>query len=109
METTYHSCRGGDSLATEAPTLLMSYMLDIIRQISIDYSKDFTYTVFRTFVRLQERGNGMSTHEAELFNIIYENDNPEQAVLTAIEVFTAFLEQLEEVPKQQPGDLQESA
>ena len=37
----------------------------------------------------------MSTHEAELFNIIYENDNPEQAVLTAIEVFTAFLEQLE--------------
>ena len=51
----------------------------------------------------------MSTHEAELFNIIYENDNPEQAVLTAIKVFTAFLEQLEEAPEQQPGDLQESA
>ena len=51
----------------------------------------------------------MSTHEIELFNIIYENDNPEKAVLTAIEVFTAFLEQLEEVPKQQPGDLQVSA
>ena len=41
------------------------------------------------------KGIGMSTHEAELFNIIYENDNPEKAVLTAIEVFTAFLEQLE--------------
>ena len=51
----------------------------------------------------------MSTHELELFNIIYENDNPEKAVLTAIEVFTAFLEQLEEVPEQQSGDLQESA
>ena len=51
----------------------------------------------------------MSTHEAELFNIIYENDNTEQAALTAIEVFTAFLEQLEEVPGPQPGDLQESA
>lgn len=36
----------------------------------------------------------MSTHEVELFKIINENDNPEQAVLTAIEVFTAFLEQL---------------
>ena len=37
----------------------------------------------------------MSTHEVELFKIINGNDNPEQAVLTAIEVFTAFLEQLE--------------
>ena len=36
----------------------------------------------------------MSTQEQELFKIIYENDNPEKAVLTAIEVFTAFLEQL---------------
>ena len=51
----------------------------------------------------------MSTREKELFNIIYENDNPEQAVMTAIEVFTAFLEQLGEVPEPQPGDLQESA
>ena len=51
----------------------------------------------------------MSTHEAELFKIIHENDNPEKAVLTAIEVFTAFLEQLEAVPEPQPDDLQESA
>ena len=36
----------------------------------------------------------MSTQELELFKIIYENDNPEKAVLTAIEVFTAFLGQL---------------
>ena len=41
----------------------------------------------------------MSTHEEELFEIIYENDNPEKAVLTAIEVFTAFLAQLGEVPE----------
>lgn len=51
----------------------------------------------------------MSTQELELFKIIYENDNPEKAVLTAVEVFTAFLEQLGEAPKPQPGDLQESA
>ena len=43
----------------------------------------------------------MSTHEVELFKIIYESKNPEQAVLTAIEVFTAFLEQLSEAPVQQ--------
>ena len=41
----------------------------------------------------------MSTHEAELFNIIYENDNPEQAVLTAIKTFAAFLERLAEDPE----------
>ena len=51
----------------------------------------------------------LSKNEIELMRIVYENDNPEQAVLTAIEVFTAFLEQLEEVPEPQPGDLQESA
>ena len=41
----------------------------------------------------------MSTHEVELFKIISENDNPEQAVLTAIKVFAAFLEQLAEDPE----------
>ena len=43
----------------------------------------------------------MSTHELELFKIINENDNPEKAVLTAIEVFTAFLMQPEEAPEPQ--------
>jgi hypothetical protein len=43
----------------------------------------------------------MSKNEMELFKIIYENDDPEQAVLTAIKVFTAFLEQPEAVPELQ--------
>lgn len=51
----------------------------------------------------------MSTHEIELFKIIYENDNPEEAVLTAIEIFTAFLEQPEAVPEQQTVCPRESA
>lgn len=51
----------------------------------------------------------MSTHELELFKIIYENDNPEKAVLTAIEVFTAFLERPEEDPGQLLAGLRESA
>ena len=41
----------------------------------------------------------MSTHEVELFKIINESENPEQAVLTAIKTFAAFLEQLAEDPK----------
>lgn len=40
----------------------------------------------------------MSTQELELFRIINENDNPELAVLTAIKVFAAFLEQPEVTP-----------
>ena len=38
----------------------------------------------------------MKHNEKELLNIIREYDNPEQAVMTAITVFAAFLEQLEE-------------
>lgn len=51
----------------------------------------------------------MSTQERELFKIIYENDNPEKAVLTAIEVFTAFLEQLAADPAQPAACPLESA
>ena len=50
--------------------------------------------------------NGM---ESELFKIIYEHENPEEAVLIAIKVFSAFLEQLAEAPMPQPGGLPESA
>ena len=51
----------------------------------------------------------MSTHETELFKIIYENDDPEKAVLTASKLFTAFLEQPEEAPERLLAGLQESA
>ena len=33
--------------------------------------------------------------EEELFDIIRENDNPEQAAIIAVKVFAAFLAQLE--------------
>lgn len=38
-------------------------------------------------------------NEEELIKIIRENDNPEQAAMTAITVFAAFLEQLEADPE----------
>ena len=70
-------------------------------------------TVLKTFNTIKEEQQfvwregkyGMSTHEIELFKIISESKNPEQAVLTAIEIFTAFLERPEEVPMLQPDDL----
>ena len=51
---------------------------------------------------------GMSTHENELFKIISESENPEQAVLTAIMVFAAFLEQPGAVPEPPVAGLQVS-
>ena len=51
----------------------------------------------------------LSKNENELMRMISENDNPEMAVLTAIEVFTAFLGQLEAVPVLQVACLQESS
>ena len=51
----------------------------------------------------------MSENENELFNMIYENDNPEDAVLVAIKVFAAFLEQLGADPEPLAVCQQESA
>ena len=51
----------------------------------------------------------MSTQEIELFKIISESKNPEQAVLTAIKVFAAFLEQPLESQELQAVCPQESA
>lgn len=51
----------------------------------------------------------MSENEIVLFNMLYENDNPEQAVQTAIKVFAAFLERLEADQVLQAVGLQESS
>ena len=59
--------------------------------------------------RFYERGTvKMTKHEKELTKLICENDNPEQAVLVAIKVFSAFLEQLEADPVLQVDGQQES-
>lgn len=50
----------------------------------------------------------MSKNEIELFEMVRENDNPEQAVLTAINVFAAFLMRLEEDQEPRLVGLQES-
>ena len=37
----------------------------------------------------------MQTNQEILLSLIRENDNPEQALITAAEIITSFLEQLE--------------
>lgn len=51
----------------------------------------------------------MKGNELELFEIINEYEDPTEAVLVAIKVFSAFLEQLAEAPTLPAADLQESA
>lgn len=47
----------------------------------------------------------MTKHEYELLNILRESDNTELALLTAIKVFSAFVEPLEAAPVLLPDDL----
>ena len=47
--------------------------------------------------------------EEELFEIIRENDNPEQAAMIAVKVFAAFLAQLEADQELPPVYLRESS
>lgn len=51
----------------------------------------------------------MTKNEIEVFNIIRENDNPEQALLIAIKVFSSFVEKLEVAQLLQAEGLQESS
>lgn len=43
----------------------------------------------------------MTNNQIELLNIVYENDNTEEAIKTAIEVISSFLEQ--SVSSQEPS------
>lgn len=51
----------------------------------------------------------MSDNETRMLAMIRENENPAEAVLTAIAVFSAFLEQLQEAAALQADDQLESA
>lgn len=51
----------------------------------------------------------LRNNEEEFFKIIRENDNPEQAAMTAIKVFAAFLAQLEANQELQTVCLRESS
>ena len=51
----------------------------------------------------------MSEKEFKLLNMVYENDDPGQAMLVAIKVFAEFLERCEEGREPRPDGLQGSA
>ena len=54
-----------------------------------------------------ERGFIMSKNKIELLNIVRENDYPEEALLTAVEIISSFLEQCVSYQEPSPGFLQE--
>lgn len=49
--------------------------------------------MFGVIVFYWEENCAMTNNQKELLELIYENDNPEQAVLTAINTIISFLEQ----------------
>ena len=51
----------------------------------------------------------MTTNEIKMINMIRENDNPELTLLTASNVLSAFLEQLDATPVLQVDALRESS
>lgn len=62
-------------------------ILKIVRTINIEHLFGFVIT---------KEDCVMSENEMRMLEMVRENDNPELAVLTAIKVLSAFLEQLEE-------------
>ena len=47
----------------------------------------------------------MTDNEIKLIELIRENDNPEEAIVTAVNIITSFLEQLGSFEGQAPADL----
>ena len=64
----------------------------------VDNSKKLNYDGIRTYVRFDKRKGGikiMTENEKELIKLIRENDNPEQALVTATVIILGFLKQHE--------------
>ena len=76
-----------------------------------DNSDLINYTEIRTYVRIidMEGDIVMTDNEQELIKIIRENDNPEQALVTAVETILSYLRQRESSQVQAVADLRELA
>ena len=79
---------------------------------SIDISEFTEYTINRTSVRYDKDRGGrffMTSKETELIKLIRENDNPVQALMTAIIIVQGYLKQHESSVEQAPACLRESS
>ena len=45
----------------------------------------------------------MTDNELKLIELIRENDNPEEAIITAVSIITSFLEQAQSYSRQAPA------
>ena len=85
-------------------------LLDIFRQIFIDYSEHFTYTDFRTLVRLLcvRKGIGkMAYNENDVIKKIRESRDPDRAMQIATEIILDYLMQRESSQLQSADPLPE--
>ena len=77
----------------------------------VDISENLNYDGIRTYVRIVNHEGGkqiMTENKMELIRIIFENDNPEQAILTAAAIIGDLLTQHELLEEQIFVDLQAS-
>lgn len=66
----------------------------------VDFSETLTYYYLITDIRVNERGiktmtDYITENEKQLIDLIRENDNPEQAIMTAAVIIIGFLKQHE--------------
>ena len=64
----------------------------------VDISENINYDGIRTYVRIVDSERGikiMTENEKELIKLIRDNDNPEQALMTAAVIILGFLKQHE--------------
>ena len=74
----------------------------------VDFSVKLIYDGIRTYVLIVKLERGikiMTENEKELIRLIRENDNPEQALMTATVIILGFLKQHESSEAQVPACL----
>ena len=80
----------------------------------VDFSETLTYYYLITDIRVNERGiktmtDYITENEKQLIDLIRENDNSEQAIITATAIIIDFLTQHESSEVQAAACLQESS
>ena len=73
----------------------------------VDFCENIKYDGIGIQIRIAEGGIIMTANEKELIKLIRENDNPEQALMTAAVIILGYLKQHESFEVQAPVCLRE--
>ena len=112
----YHPGVGVVSLATGAPTFLnhiyLSTFCDKCRDFPLDLLAPTNYNFYLNTCSVTECERGvepMTRNEYELMYLIRTNDNPQKAVMTAIDIICQYITQHGSSQAQLAADQPESA